>query len=357
MSRAQVLVYGATGYTGRLVCEALARRELAFAVAGRSKAKLEEVARDTGAVEVACVPPGDEAALDAAVRGRTIVCACAGPFVEVGEPVARACARLGVHYADTTGEQAFVRTLARSYDADAERSGACLAPAMAYEIAIADLACSIATERLGNPPDELDVAYMVRRFDATRGTKRSAVGVLGAADPMQWVDGALVLERPGARRRRFPTPEGSDAWAVSFPSPEAVLVPRHTGARTVRSWMAMSATSAWVAHRAGRLLRGATRGLRATLSRAIDRAPAGPTLEQRARAGFCIVAEARLGETTARAWVVGRDPYGVTAELQAFAAREALLDRVRATGVRAACEAFDRGALVDALAAIDVTVV
>src|SRR6478609_12169826 len=100
--RALVLVHGATGFTGRLVCAALARRGIAFAVSGRSREKVEAVAREFGASESCVIDLGVAESIRGAISGRKIVCACAGPFALVGEAVLATCAKLGVHYVDTT---------------------------------------------------------------------------------------------------------------------------------------------------------------------------------------------------------------------------------------------------------------
>ncbi len=107
-----IVVYGATGYTGRLVSAELARRGATFTVAGRSAAKLAALADslDT-APEVAAVPIDDAAGLRALLDGAGAVIACAGPFVEHGGPVVAAAAETGTHYVDTTGEQPFIRSV------------------------------------------------------------------------------------------------------------------------------------------------------------------------------------------------------------------------------------------------------
>src|SRR5262245_11851326 len=97
-----VLVHGATGFTGRLVCAALARRGIPFAVGGRNKDKLERLAHECGVRETCITDVANGASLEAAFARRKIILACAGPFAQIGEPALATCARLGVHYADTT---------------------------------------------------------------------------------------------------------------------------------------------------------------------------------------------------------------------------------------------------------------
>lgn len=181
-AKTPVLVHGATGITGSLVCEALAARGLPYAASGRSAARLAELsARMVGRghappVELVPVDLASGDAVRAAVEGRRIVLACAGPFVEIGEPILAACARLGVHYADTTGEQRFVLEAKRRYQATCERSGACVVPAMGLEIAPADWAMHLAAEAVGGAPDRLEVLYANRPAPAAGRARRAARG-------------------------------------------------------------------------------------------------------------------------------------------------------------------------------------
>src|SRR4051794_19392310 len=112
--KAPILVHGATGFTGSLVCDLLSARGMRYAVSGRSLERLtklrDRLAGAGGAppVELCVIDIAGGDSLLAAISGRIVVLACAGPFMTVGEPVLATCARLGVHYVDTTGEQRFV---------------------------------------------------------------------------------------------------------------------------------------------------------------------------------------------------------------------------------------------------------
>jgi short subunit dehydrogenase-like uncharacterized protein len=331
--RAEVLVHGATGFTGKLVCAALARRGVRFAVGGRNADKLAVLSDDVGAAESCVIDLSLPGSLVRAFEGRRLVCACAGPFLEVGEAPLATCARLGVSYVDTTGEQLFVARAVTRYRATAEASGACVVPAMAYEIALADWAAHLAAERLGKPPDSIDIVYATRGAgSATRGTKRSAVMQMSAGDAMQFVDGALREERAATVVRAFRLHGGAELTAVSFPSPEAVVVPSHAQARTVRTFMVVG-RRAGTMHALRSVLPLAMRVARPFLVRAIGRAPEGPDDAVRERSTFEVIAEATQGGTRAAVHVLGHDPYGLTAELQAYAASRAVSGELRARGV------------------------
>lgn len=344
MSPAPILVHGATGFTGRLVCAALARHGVPFAAGGRDPAKLAALAA-LHRCETVTVDLKTADTVVAAIKGRVAVLACAGPFIEVGEPILATCAREGVSYADTTGEQRFVADMAARYRATAEARGACIAPSFAYEIAPADWAADVAAKALGMPPQRLTIAYLLKAgaggygSGTSRGTKRSALRMMSEPAPLQFVDGALVVEGVAEKRTRVFSSEGRAIDAVSFPSPEAVLVPRHTGARTVRTFMATGTTASALLHGARAAIPLAGRLLGGVADRFVARTPEGPGAAERA-AEFEVIAIAE-GEGGARATarVTGRDPYGLTAEIQALFAMRALGGGLGARGIVAPSEA------------------
>ncbi len=359
---ASVLVHGATGFTGALVCELLSKRGIAYAISGRSAERLERLRRrldragSRPPLESCVIDLERVATVDAAVEGRTIVLACAGPFALVGEPILAACARLGVHYADTTGEQRFVADAFVKHQATCEVSGACIVPAMAYEIAPADWACHLAAESVGGHPDTLEVFYANRNAEGagangsatTRGTKKSILGVLAERAPLQWIDGSLVVEASAERVTSFALPNGRRLAAASFPGPEAIVVPQHTGARTIRTYMAMGENVARNLHRFRKVAPTLVRATRALAERWLDRSPVGPEGDDRGGT-FTIIAEATKGSERSRVALTGRDPYGLTAELQAYAADRALAGAVKARGIVAPSVAFPPREALDAL--------
>jgi short subunit dehydrogenase-like uncharacterized protein len=359
--RAAVLVHGATGFTGKLVCGVLARKNVLFAIAGRSKEKLEALAKSfegqvAAPVEIAVIDLHQEATIRAALENRKVVCACAGPFIDVGEPVLAMAARLGVHYADTTGEQKFVALAVSRYRATAEASGACVTPAMAYEIAIGDWAAHAAAQKLGENADEINVVYMNQPEDGmsaatSRGTKLSMIAMTADGDPRQFLDGELRSENAAAVVREFVSPSGKKMWSASFPSPESVVVPSHTGAKNVRTFMAMAKGAAKAMQATRSVTPSVMRLFKAPLEKWIAKSSAGPEGASR-NARFHILAEATKGNRTERVFISGSDPYGVTGEIQALFAERAITGKITARGVVAPSVAI---AFDDAKADLDLT--
>jgi len=127
-----VIVYGASGYTGRLVADYLVRAygasgEVKWAMAGRDAAKLAEVRDLIGApadLPLVIADAQDSAALDA-MAGRTkVVISTAGPYQLYGSDLVAACARTGTDYVDLTGESNWIATMITTHEAEAKASGA-----------------------------------------------------------------------------------------------------------------------------------------------------------------------------------------------------------------------------------------
>ena len=127
-----LIVYGATGYTGRLVAEYLAGKygvggDVKWAMAGRSAAKLAEVRDETGApanTPLVVADTNDAASLDAMVRRTKAVITTVGPYSLYGEPLVAACAAAGTDYLDLTGEPLWMHQMIGRYNDAAKASGA-----------------------------------------------------------------------------------------------------------------------------------------------------------------------------------------------------------------------------------------
>lgn len=124
-----LVLFGATGFTGTLVAEYVARhgpRDLRWAIAGRSREKLEAVRRDLGLgdLPIEIADSHDDAALGALASRTRVVCTTVGPFAKHGIGLVRAAAKNGTHYCDITGETQFVRRSIDEHHDDAVRTKA-----------------------------------------------------------------------------------------------------------------------------------------------------------------------------------------------------------------------------------------
>lgn len=124
-----IIVYGASGYTGRLVAEYLAAQggDIRWAMAGRSASKLTEVrdligaAKDTSLI---VADANDEAALLSMARQTAVVLTTAGPYQLYGDMLVGACASTGTDYVDLTGESNWIAKMMAAHEASARANGA-----------------------------------------------------------------------------------------------------------------------------------------------------------------------------------------------------------------------------------------
>ncbi|WP_317450850.1 saccharopine dehydrogenase NADP-binding domain-containing protein [Sphingopyxis sp. LK2115] len=129
---APVVVYGASGYTGKLIVWHLALAGIPFIAAGRSKARLEEqmakVPELAGADYAIAEVEHDRASLATLFQGAKIVYNVTGPFMQLGEPVVQAALDAGCHYLDTTGETDWMAFCRDHYGALFAEKGCCWRP-------------------------------------------------------------------------------------------------------------------------------------------------------------------------------------------------------------------------------------
>ncbi|MBM0123584.1 DUF5938 domain-containing protein [Pimelobacter simplex] len=156
-----VVVYGASGYTGRLICEYLREFGVPFVAAGRDSGKLKASMEanvpgiETADYEIVEVTH-DVAALTELFRGASVVCNTVGPFSKYGPEVVEACLAADVHYLDTTGEQDWLITCDERYGADFAAVGLLLSPGIAQMYTTGEIAAELCLEKPGL--DSLDIA-------------------------------------------------------------------------------------------------------------------------------------------------------------------------------------------------------
>ena len=160
-SKKPVVVYGASGYTGRLVCEYLREYNIPFVAAGRNVNKLESAMKsnvagiETASYEVVEVLHTTEA-LTHLFKGASVVLNTVGPFAKFGTEVVEACLAAKCHYTDTTGEQDWLITLDQEYGARFAAAGLLLSPGLAQMYTTGEIAAQLCLDTPGL--DTLDIA-------------------------------------------------------------------------------------------------------------------------------------------------------------------------------------------------------
>ena len=168
-----VIVYGASGYTGRLVAEFLREYNVPFIAAGRDAARIQEVMSKVPGIEsadyeVVAVEHTVEA-LTKLFTGAKVVCNMVGPFIKYGHEVVQACLNAGCHYLDTTGEQDWMITAEEKYSVAFAKKNLLLSPCVSQMYTTGEIAAQICLETPGL--DTLDILVLWKGFPTYASTQ------------------------------------------------------------------------------------------------------------------------------------------------------------------------------------------
>jgi len=371
-----LVIFGATGFTGALTAEHLARRApdgLRWALAGRNRAKLETVRERVAAVDPRWTDlplvhadtstPLSVAALAAATR---VVVTTVGPYLAHGEPLVAACAQAGTDYLDLTGEPEFVDLMYVRHHGAAVESGARIVHSCGFDSIPHDLGVWFTVNNL---PE--DVPLKVEGFVSASGrpsggTLHSALGIVGrlregakAASERKKVE-----PRPAGRRVRLergvPRLERSiGAWVAPLPTIDPQVVRRSAFAldrygpdfsyghyaAVKRLPVALAAAGGMAALLAVAQIPPARDFLRGRIS-----AGDGPSAEQRAKGWFEVRFVGEGGGQRVVTSVSGGDPgYGDTAKMLGESALCVALDELPASAGQVTPTIAMRDALVTRL--------
>ena len=316
-----LVIFGSTGYTGRLiVAEALARG-IRPTLAGRSHEAVRHQAESAGlAWRVASLD--DPASLDAALAGATVVLHCAGPFARTWRAMSSACLRNGAHYLDITGEIGVFEALA-ARDIEARAAGVMLLPGVGFDVVPSDcLAAHLAARVPGAA--RLSLAFRPQG-GASRGTLSTMVANLGMPGAVRR-NGRIVPVPPAWRTRRIDFGDGVLRSATTIPWGDVSTAFHSTGIPDIEVYMAMPPAQrrAVIASRwLGPVLR--SRVVRRVLAARVRGGPAGPSAEALGRSesrlwGEVVAADGRRAEATMR----GASGYALTAQTAVHLAAKAL---------------------------------
>lgn len=195
-----LLIYGATGYTGRMAAERAKAQGLVFEIAGRNRHQLEALAAQLGVPYRVFDADGNAAA---SLSGISVLLNFAGPFAHTAEPLMRACIHAGVDYLDITAEINVYR-LAERLGAEAFAQGVMLLPGVGWDVVPTD-ALALHVARRVDQPRSLRIALQVPG-SMSRGSAKSVSEIIGAG-VLARVAGELVAT-PGAPPRQFDFGQG-----------------------------------------------------------------------------------------------------------------------------------------------------
>lgn len=231
------MIYGATGYTGKLTVEEAVRRGHKPIVAGRSADKVRKLAEKHG-LEARVFDLADPAAVRQALSGVAVVLHNAGPFSATSKPMLDACLETKTHYLDITGEiDVFAACHAR--DAEARRAGIVVLPGAGFDVVPTD--CVAAMLKRALP----DATELVLAFEAgggpSAGTAKSGIEGLGKGGRAR--RGGKMVSVPLAWKDRTFLREGKARTAMTIPWGDVFTAHISTGIPDIEVYMAVPPSS------------------------------------------------------------------------------------------------------------------
>jgi short subunit dehydrogenase-like uncharacterized protein len=348
----RIVLFGATGYTGRLVAEAMLERGLRPVLAARSRDKLEQVAGDLGGdLETALADVSDPPSVRALVEEGDVLVTTVGPFARWGAPAAAAATVGRAHYLDSTGEPAFVREVFERYAPAAQRAGIGMLTSFGYDWVPGNLAGGLALRSAGEDAVRVDIGYFVTGKAAmSGGTQASTAGAM--AEPgFAFRDGRVQGER-GAKRVRSFRVGSKDVQAVSAGGSEHFALPKIAPQlREVNVYLGWFGPLArpMQALSLGMSLPGARTVVKSLGEHFVKGSTGGPDAESRAESGSHVVAIAydSSGRELSVVNLTGVNGYTFTGRILAWGADQAAGGGLQGTGALGPVEAFGLVALAD----------
>jgi short subunit dehydrogenase-like uncharacterized protein len=368
----RLVLFGATGYTGKLTAHAMVAAGLSPVLAGRSGDRLAQLVDEL----VAGAPSGgtptwqvadvaDPASVQALVQDTSdVLVSTVGPFTTLGDPAISAVIRAGAAYVDSTGEPPFIQRVFTDYHRAAIGSGARLLTAFGYDYVPGNLAGALAiadARAAGTSPARVEVGYFVRgAFSMSSGTKASSAGVMFSPS-FAFRHGRVQPERAARSTTEFDI--GGRRWeALSVGGSEHYALPRiDTALSDVGVYLGWAGSRTKAVARTSAIFSAvsAIPGGRAILRRVTATTTTGPTgqgPDASQREGGVSIAVARAfdedGALIAETHVEGPTPYEMTASLLTWAAGELASNPNVAAGALGPVDAFGLEALVSGCAEI-----
>jgi short subunit dehydrogenase-like uncharacterized protein len=360
MADKPVVVYGASGFSGRLIVEFLREYGVPFIAAGRDKSRLEEVLDHVPGISAAdyeVVQAGHSVAeLTELFRGAKVVSNSVGPCIYYGDTVVEAALAAGCHYIDTGGETPWVRNVRERWHQKFSEAGLLVAPATAYMSATAEAAIRVAQEHAPGI-DTIEVLSMFLGMP-TYGSTQTIFGQLqwesiylqenqyAEWPPVTTIE-ALI---PGEFRTRLALPWGGFPHPVWFKDDPRIANVYAFGGLLDRALMENVVAGQRDYQEKIRPLPAEQQ--REILAGIADSVQAGmPPRENRRRQRTIDVVSARGNLESVQVVVHGQGAYLQTGLIQAFAAHHLVFQPPRVTGFASPGSAFGHRELLAALEA------
>ena len=337
-----VVLFGATGFTGALTAEYLASHAPSgtrWALAGRNRAKLESVRDRLGdaaaKLEILEADVTDQASVRRVAEAAGVVITTVGPYLQHGEPLVAACAEAGSDYVDLTGEPEFVDRMYLAHHGTAERNGARIVHACGFDSIPHDLGAQFTVEQLPEGVPLKVAGFVTAGGTFSGGTFASALGAMSRLKQASEAHRARRAAEPkpagGRKVRAVAGRPGRDSrigkWVLPMPTIDPQIVVRSAAA--LERYGPDFSYSHFAAFKNPAVAAGAATGVGSFVALAqipplrpvllkLRPSGAGPSAEQIDKAWFRVLFAGEGGGRSVITEVSGGDPgYGETSKMLA----------------------------------------
>ena len=183
----EIVVYGATGFTGQICCKYLRDnyKDLTWAMSGRNLEKLEQIKSELNLdCDIVVADGADLEALRSLTSQTKVILSTAGPFARYGSMLVQACVENETHYTDITGENHWVRGLIDKHHAEAASKGIRIIPSCGYDSVPSDIGAFYTITQFNKPVSRVDV-YHEAQGGASGGTTETIFTMDGLSKEMR----------------------------------------------------------------------------------------------------------------------------------------------------------------------------
>ena len=332
-SSGSLLVYGANGYTGRLIVDAALREGLRPVVAGRRREVVEPLAAAWG-LNSLCFSLDDAASAARLLEPYAAMLLAAGPFSKTSAPALDACLKSKTAYLDITGEvDVFEAVFAR--DADAKAAGVAVLPGTGFDVVPSDGLAKALAEAL---PGAETLTLAFRGFKTSAGTMKTMLEGIPKGGLVR--EGGKLVRVPAAWKTMEAPLGGTKRLAMTIPWGDLATAWRSTGIPNIEVYMAVPPSAVASARRMRRFagLLGLS-PVQSFLKARVERNVKGPTAEERDRERSYLWGRVTRGGDAVTGTLETLEGYALTAETSVAIAKRVLAGEVP-PGVHTPSQAF-----------------
>jgi short subunit dehydrogenase-like uncharacterized protein len=271
------LIYGANGYTGRLIVDRALELGFKPIIAGRNAKDITALAEEKE-LEFRIFSLDDSNEIKKQLNGIALVIHCAGPFVHTAKNMAKACIHRSVHYLDITGEIAVFEML-QTLDTEAKVAGVMLLPGTGFDVVPSDCLAAMLKEKMPEA-NKLEMAFTGLGVGVSHGTAATAVENLGKANLIR--ENGIIKEVPMGKLFKWVEFGPVKHHCISIPWGDVSTAFVSTGIPNITVYMGMPASMRkWML--LGNWIKPILRSnfVKKRLRKRLDKMPAGPNTEQR----------------------------------------------------------------------------